>query len=148
MQVILLEKIRNVGNIGDQVNVKPGYGRNYLVPQNKAIFATKNNLIQFEKQRAEFEQTAATKLQEAKDRAEKLSSVKFVIPVKVSEEGKLFGSIGLREISNAFLKLGFEIHRNEISLPQGPIRQTGEHDVILLLHSDVTLPIKVTVVPE
>lgn len=148
MQVILLEKVRNLGNIGDQVNVKAGYGRNYLIPTEKATQATKANLIEFESRRADLEKSAADKLKEAQQRAAKLADLNVVISVKVSEEGKLFGSVGLREITNALKKLGHEIHKNELSLPQGPIRQIGEHEVSLLLHSDVTLPITIKVVAE
>ena len=148
MQVILLDRIRNLGNIGDTTNVRRGYARNFLIPQNKAILATKDNLLRFEKQRAELEKVASEKLEAAKKRAEKLTNIKLVIPVKVSEEGKLFGSVGLREIGIALNKLGTDVEKSEISLPNGPIRQTGEHDIILLLHSDVTLPLKVTIVAE
>lgn len=148
MQVILLENVRNLGSIGDQVNVKAGYGRNYLIPTQKASPATKANLIEFEARRKDLEKAAADKLQDAKQRAAKFADLNIVISVKVSEEGKLFGSVGLREITNALKQLGHEIHKNELSLPQGPIRQIGEHEVLLLLHSDVTLPLKIKVTAE
>ena len=148
MQVILLEKVRNLGGIGEQVNVRAGYARNYLIPKEKAALVTKVNLAQFEQRRADLEKASAEKLQHAKERAALFANLEVIIPVKVSEEGKLFGSVGLREIMHALEKIGHTANRNEISLPNGSIRQIGEHEVTLLLHTDVTAPIKIKVVAE
>jgi large subunit ribosomal protein L9 len=146
MEVILLEKIRNLGNIGDQVKVKTGYGRNYLLPEGKAVSATSANIEKFAKMRAELEQAAAKTLQEAKDRAAKITGLIITVEAKASEEGKLFGSIGTSIIVNAIKDAGFEVKKSEISLPQGPIHQVGEYDIDLILHSDVTATIKLKVV--
>lgn len=148
MQVILLEKIRNLGNIGDQVKVRAGYARNFLIPKNKASAATKENLAEFEKQRAELEANALAILKAAQERAAKLAKLELQITVKVSEEGRLFGSVGMREIIAALKKLGHEIQRSELSMPHGALHEVGEHEVYLLLHSDVTVPVKVKVVAE
>lgn len=147
MNIILLEKIRNLGNIGDQVKVKRGYWRNYLLPQSKAIMATQENLSKLTKMRAELETKANAVLQAAKDRASKLTNLILTIPVKTSEEGKLFGSVNIREIAQAAEKQGVELNKKEISLPQGPIHQIGDYDVHVHLHSDVNTLIKVKVIP-
>jgi large subunit ribosomal protein L9 len=147
MEVILLEKIRNLGNIGDQVKVKTGYGRNFLIPEGKAVSATKANIEKFTKIRAELEQAAAVALEAAKERAAKLENLAVTISAKATEEGKLFGSIGTSMIVEAIKDAGFEVKKSEINLPNGPIRQTGEHVVHLLLHSDVTAIVKLNVVP-
>jgi large subunit ribosomal protein L9 len=148
MQIILLDKIRNLGTIGEQVNVKRGYARNYLIPKNKAVLATEKNLIELESRRAELEKAALEALEIADKRAKNLANVDVTIPVKVSEEGRLFGSIGMREILIALRKFDEKLDKNEISLPEGPLKQLGEHEINLLLHSDVTLPIKIKVVAE
>jgi large subunit ribosomal protein L9 len=147
MNIILLEKIRNLGNIGDQVKVKRGYWRNYLLPQSKAIMATQENLSKLTKMRAELEIKANSILQAAKDRATKLTNLILTIPVKTSEEGKLFGSVNIREIVHAAENQGVELSKKEISLPQGPIHQIGDYDVHVHLHSDVNTSIKVKVIP-
>lgn len=146
MEVILLEKVRNLGDIGAAVAVKPGYARNYLIPYGKAVVATKANLEKFAKMREELERNAAASLKAAQDRAEKLADKTFAIAVKATEEGKLFGSISISNIVQALKEAGFEVKRSEVSMPQGAIRQVGEYEVTLLLHTDVTIKIKINVV--
>lgn len=146
MEVILLEKIRNLGNIGDKVKVKTGYGRNFLIPEGKAVSATAANVEKFAKMRAELEAAAEKVLQSAQERAAKLANLIVTIEAKASEEGKLFGSIGTGNIVNALADLGFEVKKSEVILPQGQIRQIGEYEINLLLHSDVTQAIKLNVV--
>jgi len=148
MEVILLEKIRNLGDIGDKVAVKPGYARNFLLPQGKATTATAENIAIFEKRRAELEQKAAETLTAAQQRAKNLQKLIVNIPMKVAEEGKLFGSAGVREIVMAIQAAGGEVDKNEVILPEGPMRQIGEYEVNLQLHSDVVIAIKVSVVAE
>lgn len=147
MEIILLEKIRNLGGIGDRVNVKTGYGRNFLIPQGKAVSATKANLEKIAQMRAELEKVANEALEKATARAKQLANFIVTIPAKATEEGKLFGSIGVSVIANAIKNAGFDVKRSEITLPQGPIRQLGEFDVVLLLHSDVSINVKIKVVP-
>ena len=146
MEVILLEKIRNLGGIGEKVKVKRGYGRNYLIPQGKAVLANAANLAAFEARRAELEKHEQETLATVKKRAESLSVLTITIPVKASEEGKLYGSIGSREIAEAIEAAGCAVERREVDLPEGPIRQVGEHPVILQLHSDVTVKLLVQVI--
>ncbi len=146
MEVILLEKIRNLGTIGEKVVVKAGHARNYLVPYGKAVIATENNLIKFDKMRAELEQKAAAALSFSQERAAKLATTAITIPVKATEEGRLFGSVNSSTISQAFKAAGLEVKRGEISLPQGAIRQVGEYEIGLLLHTDVTAKVKINVV--
>ena len=149
MEVILLEKIRNLGALGQTVNVKSGYGRNYLVPKGKAVYATAENIKKFEARRAEFEKIEAEHLQVALDRkkvCEALSTI--TITAKAGEEGKLFGSIGIRDLVDACAKAGVEIAKSEIDLPTGPIRQIGDYEITLELYSDVVVAVKVSVVAE
>ncbi len=148
MQVILLEKIRNLGSLGEQVKVKPGHGRNYLIPQGKAVRATEENIAKFEARRAELEKAAAGALAAAKSRSEKLANLVIEIKAKASEEGKLFGSVGSRDIVEAINAKGEEVEKSEIELPNGVIRQTGEFEVFVQLHTDVSVGIKVKVVAE
>ena len=148
MEVILLEKVRNLGGIGNKVRVKAGYARNFLFPKNKATFASAENLAKLEAMRAELEQTAAAVLNKAKERAQALDKMELEVAVKASEEGKLFGSVGIREIVIAIKKRGLEITKSEVSLPQGAIHQVGEYDVVLQLHTDVTATVKVKVVAD
>lgn len=149
MEVILLEKIANLGDLGDKVTVRPGYGRNYLVPQKKAVPATKENIEKFEARRAELEKAAAEARQEAEERAQKLEAIAEVtIASMAGEEGKLFGSIGVAEIAQALTDAGLEVAKREVSLPEGPLRHTGEYTVDIHLHTDVTRPVKVIVVAE
>ena len=146
MEVILLEKVRNLGDIGAKVAVKAGHARNYLVPYGKAVVATKSNLEKFEKIRAELEKNAADALAAAQERAAKLDQMAITIPMKATEEGKLFGSVSTSMISHSLKDAGFDVKRSEVSMPQGPIRKVGEYEIILLLHTDVTTKIKVNVV--
>ena len=147
MEVILLEKIRNLGNIGDKASVKAGYARNYLVPYGKAVVANEANLIKFAKMRDALEKNAAEALKFAKERAVKLENAVITVPMKATEEGKLFGSVNTSTIANALKEAGFDVKRSEVSMPQGPIRQVSENEITLLLHTDVTVKIKVNVVP-
>lgn len=145
MEVILLEKIANLGNLGDKVTIKSGYGRNYLVPQGKAVAATAKKIAEFEARRAELEKAAAEKLNAAKARAEALSKLQIVITHKAGDEGRLFGSVGTHNIAEAITQAGVSVEKNEIRLPNGAIRNTGEFPIDINLHSDVvvTLPIKI-----
>ncbi|MFQ3345539.1 MAG: large subunit ribosomal protein L9 [Porticoccaceae bacterium] len=139
MQVILLEKIGNIGNIGDRANVKAGFGRNYLIPQGKAVFATDKNIAEFELRRAGLEALAADKLGEAQIRADKLKAVGVItISAIAGDEGKLFGSVGARELEEAIAAAGGDVAKNEISLPEGPLRHVGEFNVEVQLHADIT----------
>lgn len=146
MEIILLEKVRNVGNLGDRVHVSNGYARNYLVPQGKAVQANRSNVAAFEMKRAELEAAAIASLAAAQTRAEQLAGFTLRIEVQAGDEGKLYGSISVREIAEAMAKAGKTVEKREVSLPGGPIRQTGEFPVNLLLHTDVVAPITVTVV--
>jgi len=149
MEVILLEKIGKLGNIGDVANVKSGYGRNYLIPQGKALFATKANLEEFETRRADLEAAAANKMEKAQIRAAKLAEIASVtIAANASDEGKLFGSVGTREIEEAVNNAGGEISKSEINMPEGAIRSVGESTVEIQLHTDVTQAITVVVEAE
>ncbi len=149
MDVILLDKVTGLGELGDKVSVKAGYGRNFLIPTGKAVPATKENLVEFEKRRAELEKQAAEKLaaaQARKDAIENLGQV--TIAHKAGDEGKLFGSVGTSDIARACGEAGVEVAKAEIRLPEGPMRTTGEFEVILHLHPDVNAALKVVVVAE
>ena len=148
MEVILLQKIANLGNIGDRVKVKPGYGRNYLLPGGKATLATAENIAKFESRRADLEAKAATDLGAARTRAAALEGFKLSITAKAGSEGKLFGSIGTADIAEACIKAGHAIERSEVRLPGGPIRTVGEHVISLHLHSDIDIPVPLTVIAE
>lgn len=148
MEVILLDTVENLGGIGDKVNVKPGYARNYLLPQGKATRATAENIAEFEARRAELEAKAAAVIAEAKARAEKLNGLKLVIRAKVGSEGKLFGSVGTVDIAEAAEAVGVTIERSELRLAEGPLRMIGEHEVEVHLHSEVSVPISVTIEAE
>ena len=148
MQLILLEKVRNLGNLGDKVNVKPGYGRNYLLPQGKAVPVTAANLEAFEKRRAEYEAKAASQLSGAEGRKAKLEGASVTITVNASPEGKLYGSVGPREIAEALQAAGHDVHKNEVIQGEGPIRNTGEFEAVVALHADVQTQVKVIVVGE
>ena len=145
MELILLEKVQKLGDLGDKVNVKPGYGRNYLVPQGMAIPATTEYIAEFEARRAELEKAALAKLTSAKDRSEGLEGFEITLSANASEEGKLYGSIGPREIAEAVTAEGPKIEKSEVIMGEGPIRFTGEHEVILNLHADVETHIKVII---
>ncbi len=148
MEVILLENVRRLGNLGDKVTVKGGFGRNFLIPYGKAVPATKENLEQFEQRRAELEKAAAEKLAEAQARAERLSGKEFQIVAKAGDEGKLFGSIGTRDIADLISASGEEVSKAEVKMPEGPIRNVGEYELDLQLHSEVVTTVKVVVVAE
>ncbi len=148
MDLILLEKVQNLGDLGEQVSVKPGFGRNYLVPHGKAVLATKENIALFETRRAELEAAAAERLGGAEARRHAMSEVELELTANASEEGKLYGSIGPREIADAVTALGHTLNKSEVIQGEGPIRNTGEFEVIIQLHADVETTIKVNVLPE
>ena len=148
MQVILLENVANVGKLGDLVNVKSGFARNYLVPQGKATIATEENKAQFEERRAELEKISADKLQAAQDRAKTLEGQVVEISSRASEEGKLFGSVGVFEIAEAFTAKGFELNKSEVRLPEGPLKEIGEHEVEISVHTEVIFNVMVNVIAE
>jgi large subunit ribosomal protein L9 len=148
MEVILLQKIANLGDIGDRVKVKPGYGRNFLLPGGKATLATAENVARFEARRAELEVKAAADLATARTRAAALAGFRLSIAAKAGSEGKLFGSIGTTDIAEACQAAGHEIERAEVRLPGGPIRTVGEHVITLHLHSDIDIEVPLTVTAE
>ncbi|MCG5535838.1 50S ribosomal protein L9 [Ectothiorhodospira mobilis] len=148
MEVILLEKVENLGNLGDKVRVRPGYARNYLLPQGKAKFATEANIAEFEARRAELEKAAAEALAAAEARREKLEAMTVTVTAKAGGEGKLFGSVGTADIADAVKSMGVELEKREVRLPEGPLRQTGEFEVDLQLHTDVKATLKVVVAAE
>ena len=148
MDVILLQRIKNLGKLGDKVSVKAGYGRNFLIPQGKAVSATEANTSAFEARRAELEKQEAEVLSSAQSRADKLNEVNVVITAKAGDEGKLFGSIGTRDIADALTASGIEVDRAEVRLPNGALRHTGEFNVAVQLHHDVTAEVLVTIVSE
>lgn len=146
MEVILLEKIANLGNLGDKVNVKAGYGRNFLLPQGKATAATAANVAAFEVRRAELEKAADEKKASAETRAAQLAELEVTITATAGDEGKLFGSIGTHDIADALTASGVPVAKSEVRLPHGTIRQVGEYDVAVHLHTDVEATVKVIVV--
>ena len=148
MNVILLDKVENLGDIGDLVTVKPGYGRNYLLPSGKASLATPENIAEFEARRTELEKHAAEELAAAKARAELVQGMELVIQANVGTEGKLFGSVGPIDIADACEKVGVEIARSEVRMPDGPIHEVGDFTVGLHFHSDVNAEITVKVVAD
>jgi large subunit ribosomal protein L9 len=148
MEIILLQKVANLGNIGDKVKVKPGYGRNFLLPSGKAALATAANLKKFEARRAELEKAASDSLTRAQGRARELENFKLDLRAKAGAEGKLFGSVGTADIAEELTKAGIAIERSEVRLPGGPIRLVGEHHVKLHLHSDVEIDLPVTITAE
>ena len=149
MQVILLDKIAHLGKVGDQVNVKSGFARNYLIPQGKAVMATKANVEHFEARRAELEEKAAQALAAAADRATRLEALGSVtIAAKAGDEGRLFGSIGTRDIAEAITAKGVEVAKSEVRLPNGLIRTLGEHEVTFQFHGEVFSHLNVVIVAE
>lgn len=149
MEVILLEKVRNLGNLGDQVKVKAGFGRNFLIPQGKAVMATKENVAKFEERRAELEAKASEQHSAAEARAAKLAGLGTVtIAANAGDEGKLFGSIGAGDIAAAITAAGVEVAKSEVKLPEGSIRQTGMFELMVQLHTDVSQNVNVEVVAE
>ncbi|KTD50998.1 50S ribosomal protein L9 [Legionella quateirensis] len=148
MEVILLEKVRNLGNLGDKVNVKSGYGRNYLIPQNKAVFATAKSIELFEKRRAELEKKAQQALALAEQRASKLNDITLVISAMASDEGKLYGSVGVNEIKDALVEKAIEISKREIVMPEGPLHSIGNYVVEVHVHSDVIANLQLEIIPS
>ena len=148
MEVILLEKVDNLGNIGDKVRVRPGYCRNYLLPKGKATMATPENLAAFEARRAELEARQAAELAEANARSAKLAELTVTLSAKAGSEGKLYGSLGTVDIAEACTAAGVEVKRSEVRLPDGPIRAVGDHAVEIHLHADVNVTITVSVIAE
>ena len=148
MEIILLEKVTSLGVLGDRVKVKPGYARNFLIPRGKATEATAANLARFEARRAELERIAAESLAKARARAEQLAELIVTLSVKTGSEGRLFGSVGPADIANAVSAAGIELQKQEVRLPTGSIRQIGEYDVDLHLHSEVKTQIRVNIIAE
>jgi len=148
MEVILLEKVGKLGGLGDKVTVKAGFGRNFLVPYGKAVPANEANIAEFEARRAELEKAAADKLAAAEARAADLNEKSVTIASKAGDEGKLFGSIGVRDVADAVTAAGVEVSKSEVRLPEGPIRTTGDFEIDIQLHSDVTATINLSVVAE
>ncbi len=148
MEVILLQKVANLGNIGDRVKVKSGFGRNFLLPQGKATLATTENVARFEARRAELERTAQQELAEARQRSAALDGFKLHLTAKAGSEGKLFGSVGTADIAEAASAAGHNLSRSEVRLPNGPLRVLGEHSVHLHLHADVDLELPVLIVAD
>jgi large subunit ribosomal protein L9 len=147
MEIILLEKINNLGILGDRIKVKPGYARNYLIPKGKATTATPANVARFEARRAELERVAAEQWARARARSEQLAELIVTLSVKTGSEGRLFGSVGAADIANAVSAAGIELQKHEVRL-SGPIRQIGEYDVDLHLHNEVKSQIRVNVIAE
>lgn len=148
MNIILLEKVANLGSLGDKVSVKPGFGRNFLIPGGKAVLATPDRIKEFETRRAELEKAEADRLTQAQTRAEAVEKLSLTITHQAGEEGKLFGSVGLPDIIKACADAGVEIDKQEIKLSEGSIRQTGEFEIAIHLHSDVVATLKLAVVSE
>ncbi len=148
MEVILLEKIENLGALGDKVTVKSGYGRNYLVPTGRAVSATKENLEAFEVRRAELEKEAAEALAAAEARKIMIEEISVTISSKAGDEGRLFGSVGTSDIADAATAAGAEVAKREVRLPEGPFHNTGEFEVVIHLHTDVDATLKLSIVPE
>ena len=148
MEIILLEKVRNLGNLGDQVKVKSGFARNFLIPYGKAVSANEENRTKFETQRAELEKVQADALGKASARAEKMSGATVQILCKVSDEGKLFGSVTTRDICDAMKQAGFDLAKSEIHLDHGALKEVGDHEISVSLHPEVNFKIIVSVVGE
>ena len=148
MDVILLDKVGKLGNVGDKVTVNAGFGRNFLIPQGKALAATAANLADFEARRAELEAAAAAKRSDAEARAAKLAELAVKLATKAGDEGKLFGSIGTRDIADAITAAGVEVAKSEVRLPEGALREVGEYDIDVQLHSEVTQLVKVVIEAE
>ncbi|MDF9393153.1 MULTISPECIES: 50S ribosomal protein L9 [Methylococcus] len=148
MDVILLEKVPNLGNLGDKVSVRPGYGRNFLIPKGKAVVATAAKLAEFEQRRADLEKKASEELAAAQARAEAISQLSVSITQKAGEEGKLYGSVGTKDIAEAVTAAGVPVERHEVRLPHGPIRLAGDYEITLHLHSDVNATLNLKVIGE
>ena len=148
MQVILLEHVVNLGELGDKVSVKAGYGRNFLIPKHKAVSATADNVEAFEARRVELQGLADEKLSGAKTRAEQISALDITLTAKAGEEGKLFGSVTIRDITQAVLAKGVTVEKGEIRMPAGPLRELGEYEINIQLHPEVLVTLKVGVIAE
>lgn len=148
MQIILLENISNLGELGETVNVKAGFGRNYLIPQNKAVPATSENIEKFEERRAELQEAADEKLGAARKRATEIEALNITISTKAGDEGKLFGSITVRDIADAAIAKGVALEKGEIKMPDGPIRELGDFEINIHLHPIVDVALKVGVIAE
>lgn len=148
MEVILLDKVGRLGAIGDKVTVKSGYGRNFLLPQGKAVAATAKNIADFEARRAGLEAAAAAKIAEATARAEKLAALNVTIAANAGDEGRLFGSIGTRDIADAITAAGVAVAKAEVRLPQGVLREIGQYEIDIQLHAEVIQAVKLAVIPE
>ena len=149
MEVILLENIANLGGLGDKVDVKAGFGRNYLIPQGKAVPATEENTAAFEARRAELEAAAAESLNSAEARGEVINGLGLItIAANAGEEGKLFGSVGTRDIAEAITAAGCQVDKSEVRLPEGALRELGEYEVAIQVHGNVTASVAIAVVPE
>ena len=148
MQLILLQKVVNLGNLGDKVDVKPGYGRNYLVPQGKAVPATAANLATFEAKRAEYEAKAKAQTDGAESRRSQLDGVRVTIKANASTEGKLYGSVSARDIAEALTAAGHKVSKSEVIMGEGALRNIGEFDVLVHLHAEVEVTVKVVIEPE
>ncbi len=146
MQVILLEKVRNLGDLGDRVNVKAGYGRNYLIPQSKAVFATEKNVELFNQRRSELEKKAKATLAAAEQRAAKLNDTTITIAAQASDEGKLYGSVGPNEIQEALQAKSVEVSKREIVMPEGPIHSIGQYVIEIHVHSDVIANLQLEII--
>lgn len=145
MKVILQERIANLGNVGDQVNVKPGYARNYLLPKDMAVQATPANIEAFEARRADLEKKAEAVFSAAEERAKKMEGFALTLSVQASDEGKLFGSIGPKDIADAVTEAGHAVEKHEVDMPEGPIRMIGEYAINLHFHTEVVAPVKIIV---
>ena len=148
MEVILLEKVGKLGGLGDKVTVKSGFGRNFLMPFGKAVPANEANIAEFEARRAELEKAAAERLATAEALAAKLNDLSITITSKAGDEGKLFGSIGVRDVADAITAAGVEVSKAEVRLPEGPLRNVGDYEIDLQLHSDVIATVNLAVVAE
>lgn len=148
MEVILLEKVRNLGALGDQVKVKAGFARNFLIPYGKAVIATPESKAEFEARRAELEAAQADALGKAQARANKLSGATIQVVRKIAEDGTMYGSVTNRDIAEAATQAGFELVRNEVQLPQGPLKTIGDHEVTIALHAEVSAKVIISVVGE
>jgi len=148
MDVILLQKVENLGSLGDVVSVKAGYGRNFLIPTHRAVPATAANMAELEERRAELEKEAAERLKAAEKRKAKLDGMTIAISCKAGDEGRLFGSIGTADIAKAATEAGVELDKHEVRLPEGPFRSIGEFEVAVHLHSDVDATLKLTIAAE
>ncbi len=148
MEIILLEKIANLGNLGDKVTVRPGYGRNFLIPKGKAVRATDEKLAEFEQRRADLEKKAAAEFAAAQARAEAISKLDVKITQKAGEEGRLYGSVGTKDIADAVTAAGVELHKHEVRLPTGAIRQAGDYEIKLHLHADLDATLALKIIGE